>query len=79
MLAARLTIKGPNQALKWEFSTNVVFRLEYTGFGLSDQNKLRIISPDGKCSDNARNPDKGELIVVALAFLYLVLDAVSLR
>ena len=36
-----------------------VFRLEYFGYGLASQNKLRIISPDGKCSDNARNPDKG--------------------
>lgn len=59
VLMGRLTVKGPNAGQSWSLSTHTVFHLEYFGFGLSDQNILRIISGDGKCSDNNRNPDKG--------------------
>ncbi|CAD7968709.1 unnamed protein product [Amoebophrya sp. A120] len=70
ILAARMTIKGPTAGHNWSFSTQVVFKLEYFGFGLSSDNKLRIISGDGKCSDNNRNPDKG-----SYPFTYLQVDA----
>ncbi|CAD7940504.1 unnamed protein product [Amoebophrya sp. A25] len=70
MMAARMTIKGPSNNHNWAFSTQVVFRLEYFGYGLSSENKLRIISGDGKCSDNNRNPDKG-----SYPFTYLQVQA----
>lgn len=54
----RFTVKGPTAGHTWKLSTHTVFHLEYRGFGLTDDNILRIISNDGKCSDNGRNPDK---------------------
>jgi len=66
VLASRVTVKGPTSGHTWTFSSMVVFRLEYFGYGLTSDNYLRIISGDGKCSDNGRNPDKG-----AFAYTYL--------
>lgn len=48
VMAVRTTIRGPNLNARWRFSSNVVFRLEYTGFGLTSANKLRIISSAGE-------------------------------
>ena len=69
VLAVRTTIRGPTSAI-WSLSTHTVFSLEYYGYGLDDTNKLRIISGDGKCSDNNRNPDKG-----SFDFTYLQVKA----
>ncbi len=66
VLATRLTVKGATANHNWLFSSEVVFRLEYFGYGLTSDNYLRIISGDGKCSDNGRNPDKG-----AFAYTYM--------
>jgi hypothetical protein len=72
VMASRLTVKGPieqiatNNLVPWEFSTNVVFRIEYRGYGLTSDNKLRIISADGKCSDNGSNPDKASFAYTSL-------------
>ncbi|CAD7959916.1 unnamed protein product [Amoebophrya sp. A25] len=68
VLAGRTTIKGPVGGESWEFSTFVVFSMEYTGFGLANENLLRIIHPDGSCTDNGGNPDRGSY---AYTYLYL--------
>mmetsp|Transcript_142909 Transcript_142909/g.247385 ORF Transcript_142909/g.247385 Transcript_142909/m.247385 type:complete len:2516 (+) Transcript_142909:3-7550(+) len=39
------------------FSTNIVFRFSYDGYGLGDHDTLRIISADGQCTDNNYNPN----------------------
>ena len=41
-------MKGPNPSQSWTFSTNVVFRFSYTGWGLSRGDTLRIIETDAK-------------------------------
>lgn len=66
VLAARTTIRGPIEAHSWEFSTYVVFAMEYKGFGLANENKLRIIHPDGNCDDNGGNPDRGSYAYTSL-------------
>jgi hypothetical protein len=55
-LLAHLTIKGPLNSQRWTFSTNVVFRFSYEGYGLTSGDKLRIISSDGSCTSNNFNP-----------------------
>ncbi|CAD7936810.1 unnamed protein product [Amoebophrya sp. A120] len=72
VLAGRTTIKGPSGGERWEFSTYVDFSLTYTGFGLAHENKLRIIHPDGSCTDNGGNPDRG-----SYAYTYLSLGCPS--
>jgi hypothetical protein len=59
-LLTHLTIKGPDPSQTWTFSTNVVFRFEFTGFQLADTNTLRIIETDAKCTDNEGNPNQAD-------------------
>jgi hypothetical protein len=64
-LITHLTIKGANINKKWLFSTNVVFRFDYPGWGLSGVSAdgseigdaLRIIASDGECTANNYNPN----------------------
>lgn len=51
VLAARMTIRGPQAGLQWRFSTNVVFRLEYAGWGLTSNDRIRIIPATSNCMD----------------------------
>ena len=46
--------------LAWTFSTTVVFRFSYTGWGLSRGDTLRIIETDAKCTDNEGNPNQAD-------------------
>eukprot|EP00397_Hematodinium_sp_SG-2012_P000062 GEMP01000062.1.p1 GENE.GEMP01000062.1~~GEMP01000062.1.p1 ORF type:complete len:1949 (+),score=351.84 GEMP01000062.1:86-5932(+) len=56
---ARLTVRGPLETPQnWEYSTNVVFRLEYSGWGLSDLNKIRITTDNDKCDGPSGEPTK---------------------
>jgi hypothetical protein len=59
-LVTHLTMKGPNPSQSWTFSTNVVFRFSYTGWGLSRGDTLRIIETDAKCTDNEGNPNQAD-------------------
>lgn len=45
-----ITVRGPDTGQTWEVSTHVTFRLEYTGWGLSADDKIRIIPASGDCS-----------------------------
>jgi hypothetical protein len=56
-LVTHLTIKGPKFNQQWTFSTDIVFRFTYEGYGLSDADTVRIISTDGQCTDNNYNPN----------------------
>ena len=58
-------LKGP-VTRTWERYVNVIFSLEYFGFGLSSNNFLRIIDSEGQCSDNGNNPHKGAYIYTGL-------------
>mmetsp|Transcript_104286 Transcript_104286/g.262459 ORF Transcript_104286/g.262459 Transcript_104286/m.262459 type:complete len:3286 (+) Transcript_104286:57-9914(+) len=51
VLAARLTIRGPKEGHVWSVSTNVLFKLEYEGWGLSSNDQLRIIPATSECTD----------------------------
>jgi len=57
VLASRMTIRGPTPNQHWEFSTHVVFRFNYTGWGLSKDNMMRIIPPTSNCEDDLRDPN----------------------
>jgi hypothetical protein len=46
-MVTHLTIRGPVFYQSWIFSTNLYFRFEYLGHGLSSNDKIRIIAPDG--------------------------------
>jgi hypothetical protein len=59
-LVTHLTVKGPNPSQTWTFSTNVVFRFDYSGWGLSPGDTLRIIETDAKCTDNEGNPNQAD-------------------
>eukprot|EP00913_Durusdinium_trenchii_P014468 g13572.t1 len=50
-LVTHLTVKGPQINQRWTFSTNVVFRFSYEGYGLTSGDTIRIISSDGKCTE----------------------------
>lgn len=50
VLAMRLMIRGPREAHAWRVSTNVVFRLELEGWGLSNKDMLRIVPATSSCS-----------------------------
>lgn len=65
-LVNHMTIKGPKINQRWTFSTNVVFRFSYEGYGLSSKDSLRIISADGKCTDNNFNPNTAAFAYTAL-------------
>jgi len=56
-LVTGMTIKGTKLNQKWLFSTNVVFRFSFEGYGLSRDDSLRIISADGDCTANNYNPN----------------------
>ncbi|CAE7677938.1 TANC2, partial [Symbiodinium pilosum] len=56
VLVNRLTIRGPGPGQSWTVSTNVVFRIEYTGWGLAKDDKIRIIPATSQCSDVNGNP-----------------------
>lgn len=57
VLASRLTIRGPTPGQSWTFSTHVVFRFDYTGWGLTKDDKMRIIPKESDCSDSFQNPN----------------------
>ncbi|CAJ1422090.1 unnamed protein product [Effrenium voratum] len=56
VLVNRLTIRGPGPGQSWTVSTNVVFRIEYNGWGLAKDDQLRIIPATSDCSDVNGNP-----------------------
>eukprot|EP00929_Paragymnodinium_shiwhaense_P030622 TRINITY_DN1731_c0_g1_i1.p1 TRINITY_DN1731_c0_g1~~TRINITY_DN1731_c0_g1_i1.p1 ORF type:complete len:3325 (+),score=634.57 TRINITY_DN1731_c0_g1_i1:113-10087(+) len=58
VLAARLTIRGPTKypPQEWTFSSYVVFRFNFTGWGLTGQDTLRIIHGSSSCNDNDGEP-----------------------
>lgn len=51
VLTSRITIRGPKASHQWRFSTHVVFRLEYEGWGLTSNDMIRIIPPTSTCMD----------------------------
>jgi len=53
VLTSRITIRGPMPNHEWHFSTHVVFRLEYEGWGLTSNDQIRIIPPTSECMDPA--------------------------
>ena len=64
---ARFTIRGPLKTLQtWQYSTNVVFRLEYSGWGLSDSNKIRITADNDDC--------EGEPTKASFAYTFLKVE-----
>lgn len=65
-LVTHLTVKGPQINQRWTFSTNVVFRFSYEGYGLTSGDTIRIISSDGKCTDNNYNPNTAAFAYTAL-------------
>ncbi|CAE7208092.1 unnamed protein product, partial [Symbiodinium sp. CCMP2456] len=65
-LIAHLTVKGPQINQRWTFSTNVVFRFSYEGFGLTSGDTIRIISSDGRCTDDNFNPNTAAFAYTAL-------------
>lgn len=65
-LVAQMTIKGPKLNQRWMFSTNIVFRFSYDGYGLSEHDTLRIISSDGQCTDNNFNPNTASFAYTGL-------------
>ena len=56
-MASRLTIRGPDLNQRWEFSAYVTFRMEFTGYGLTSDDVIRIIPGNGNCDDNNQEPD----------------------
>lgn len=66
VLLTQITIKGPKIGQQWLFSTNVVFRFSYEGYGLSSQDNLRIISSDGNCLANNNDPDTASFAYTGL-------------
>jgi len=56
VMVNRLTIRGPGPGQSWTVSTNVVFRIEYSGWGLAKDDKVRIIPATSQCSDVNGNP-----------------------
>eukprot|EP00929_Paragymnodinium_shiwhaense_P030623 TRINITY_DN1731_c0_g2_i1.p1 TRINITY_DN1731_c0_g2~~TRINITY_DN1731_c0_g2_i1.p1 ORF type:complete len:3304 (+),score=505.88 TRINITY_DN1731_c0_g2_i1:116-10027(+) len=58
VLAARITIRGPTKypPQEWTFSSHVVFRFNFTGWGLKSSDTLRIIHGSSSCSDNQGDP-----------------------
>lgn len=65
-LVTHLTVKGPQINQRWTFSTNVVFRFSYEGYGLTSGDTIRIISSDGKCTDNNYNPNTAAFAYTAI-------------
>ncbi|CAK0879860.1 unnamed protein product [Prorocentrum cordatum] len=61
-----MTIKGPRTLQSWRFSTNINFRFEYTGYGLTSSDTLRIISSDGSCTDNNGDPNSADFSYTAI-------------
>lgn len=57
VLAMRLTIRGPAPGQHWAFSTHVVFRFELEGWGLTKDDKIRIIPSTGDCSADNGDPN----------------------
>eukprot|EP00929_Paragymnodinium_shiwhaense_P100748 TRINITY_DN632_c3_g1_i1.p1 TRINITY_DN632_c3_g1~~TRINITY_DN632_c3_g1_i1.p1 ORF type:complete len:3134 (+),score=549.00 TRINITY_DN632_c3_g1_i1:175-9576(+) len=56
VLTGRFLIRGPAQIHDWTFSTGLTARLEYSGFGLSNSDTLRIVPDYFKCTDGDNNP-----------------------
>lgn len=56
ILTSRQTIRGPAGTGHWEVSSHVIFMLDFEGFGLSSDDKLRLIVPERDCQDNQGNP-----------------------
>lgn len=56
VLTNRITIRGPALGQSWSFSTFVVFRIEFAGWGLAQADKIRIIPNTAFCSDEQGNP-----------------------
>jgi hypothetical protein len=50
VLTHHITVRGPGLGQSWEYSTHVVFSFEYTGWGLSSGDKVRVIPSDSDCS-----------------------------
>lgn len=65
-LVTHMTIKGPRTLQSWTFSTNINFRFEYTGYGLTSSDTLRIISSDGSCTDNNGDPNSADFSYTAI-------------
>lgn len=57
VLMSRMTIRGPAPGQSWLFSTHVTFRFSFTGFGLTNEDKVRIIPATSMCSDDENNPN----------------------
>jgi len=57
MYAGRMTIQGPEGgSTLWEFDTNIVVKMRISGWGLSQDDRLRIIPSTASCTDNSGNP-----------------------
>jgi len=57
VLAVRTTIRGPIAGHEFAFSTHVTFRFQYSGYGLTSDDKLRIIAPSSSCDANDNDPN----------------------
>jgi hypothetical protein len=56
-LATRLIIRGPTPGQHWLFSTHVVFRFSFDGYGLTNTDSVRIVGADTTCDYNQGRPD----------------------
>jgi hypothetical protein len=64
-LALFTTVKGASPGHRWEFSTNVIFRLDVRGWGLTSDHSIRVLMPGGEpgqdpCLENDGNPVRVE-------------------
>jgi len=57
VLAVRTTIRGPIADQEFMFSTHVTFRFEYSGYGLTNNDKIRIIASSSSCDANNNDPN----------------------
>lgn len=59
LFAGLTTIKGPTQGQTWTLPIGIVTRLRVTGWGLSNDDRLRIVEASTdpkKCVENSNNP-----------------------
>ena len=55
-MALQTTVKGASPGHSWEYSTNVIFRLDIRGWGLTSDHAIRILQPGASCLVDDGNP-----------------------
>jgi len=56
VFTGRTTVQGPQSGQQWIFPTQIVVGLSVLGWGLSGDDRLRIIPAGSTCQDNTNNP-----------------------